>query len=79
VQIEQHTIVPRLRHVEPFGWANGFATTRHASASITYDGQLRRYGLIALQVALVLALLFVGWRGSASARPRPSRTGRPDR
>jgi len=68
-----------LRHVEPFGWANGFATTRHASVSITYDGQLRRYGLIALQVALVLALLFVAWRGSASARPRPSRTGRPDR
>jgi hypothetical protein len=54
-----------LRHVKPFGWANGFTTSRRASVSITYDAQLRRYGLIALQVVLVVALVLVAWRTRA--------------
>jgi len=68
-----------LRHVEPFGWANGFTTTRRASVSITYDGQLRRYGMIALQAALVVVLVLVAWRSRATRRPRSPRAGTPNR
>src|SRR5262245_39069214 len=67
-----------LRHVEPFGWQNGFTTTRRASVSITYAGQLRRYGMIALQVALVLALVVVAWRSRVARPPRPPRVERPN-
>jgi preprotein translocase subunit SecF len=67
-----------LRHVKPFGWENGFSITRRASVSITYAGQLRRYGLIALQIALVLALLVVAWRSRAASPSRPLRTNRRD-
>jgi GT2 family glycosyltransferase len=63
-----------LRHVKPFGWENGFTTTRRGSVSITYDGQLRRYGLIVLQVAIVTALLLVVWRSRATRRLRDTRT-----
>jgi GT2 family glycosyltransferase len=65
-----------LRHVKPFGWQNGFTASRRGSVSITYDGQLRRYGLIALQVVLVLALIVVAWC-SRAARParQPRSTG----
>ena len=65
-----------LRHVEPFGWENGFTTTRRGSVSITYDGQLRRYGMIALQVALVMVLLVVVWRSRATRRLRSPRVTR---
>jgi hypothetical protein len=68
------TTLPR---VKPFGWENGFTTSRRASVSITYDGQLRRYGLIALQVALVSALVLVAWRTRAR-RPRPTRITGPN-
>jgi GT2 family glycosyltransferase len=67
-----------LRHVNPFGWANGFTASRRTSVSITYDGQLRRYGLIALQVVLVLALIAVAWRSRATRTPRPPRLTRPN-
>jgi GT2 family glycosyltransferase len=67
-----------LRHGKPFGWANGFTATERGSVSINYDGQLRRYGLIGLQAALVLALLVVAWR-SRTARPaRPAQVRRPN-
>jgi hypothetical protein len=46
--------------------------------SIDYDGQLRRYGLIALQVLLVLAFLVVVWRSSATRRTRAPRVRRPN-
>ena len=63
-----------LRHVKPFGWANGFTASERGSVSINYDGQLRRYALIALQVLLVLAFLVLVWRSSATA-PRASSPG----
>jgi GT2 family glycosyltransferase len=68
-----------LRHVKPFGWANGFDATARGSVSIDYGGQLRRYGMIALQAVLVLAFLVVRWRSSASRRARPPRIRRPHR
>jgi hypothetical protein len=66
-----------LRHVKPFGWENGFTATRRGSVSITYDGQLRRYGMIALEAALVTALIVAAaWRSRATQRPRSSRETR---
>jgi len=67
-----------LRHVKPFGWSNGFTASERASVSISYGGQLRRYGLIAVQVLLVLTFLVVGWRSSATRRARPPRVRRPN-
>jgi hypothetical protein len=64
--------------VKPFGWANGFTAPERGSVSINYDGQLRRYGLIALQVLLVLAFLFVAWRSGAARRARPPRVRSPN-
>jgi hypothetical protein len=66
-----------LRHIRPFGWANGFSATERGSVSINYDGQLRRYGLMGLQAALVLALLVVAWRSRATRRARPAPMRRP--
>jgi hypothetical protein len=66
-----------FRHVKPFGWANGFTASERGSVSINYDGQLRRYGLISLQVLLVLAFLVVVWRSTATRRARPARVRRP--
>lgn len=66
-----------LRHVKPFGWANGFDATERGSVSIDYGGQLRRYGMIALQTVLVLMFFVVAWRSSASRRARPPRIRRP--
>jgi len=63
--------------VKPFGWANGFTASERGSVSINYDGQLRRYGLISLQVLLVLAFLVVVWRSTAARRARPDRARRP--
>jgi hypothetical protein len=65
-----------LGHVKPFGWANGFTTSERGSVSINYDGQLRRYGLIALQVLLVLTFVVVARRSSATRSARPPRTRR---
>jgi GT2 family glycosyltransferase len=68
----------RLRHVEPFGWANGFTAPERRSVSIHYDGQARRYALIALQAALVAALVAVAWwRAGATRRARPVPNRRP--
>ena len=67
-----------LRHVKPFGWANGFTASERGSVSINYDGQLRRYGLIALQVLLVLTFVVVAWRSSGTRRERPPRVRRPN-
>lgn len=55
-----------LEHVKPFGFSNGYVLPERESVSITYGGQLRRYGGIAAQVVLWVALVVV-WRG---ARPR---------
>jgi len=55
-----------LEHVEPFGFSNGYVLPERDAVSVTYDGQLPRYGAIALQAALWLALILV-WRGT---RPR---------
>jgi hypothetical protein len=67
-----------LRHVKPFRWANGFTASERGSVSINYDDQLRRYGLIALQVLLVLTFLFVAWRSGAARRARAPRAQRPN-
>jgi GT2 family glycosyltransferase len=67
-----------LRHVKPFVWANGFDARARGSVSIDYGGQLRRYGMIVLQVVLVVAFLVVVWRSSASRRARPPRVRRPN-
>jgi hypothetical protein len=69
----------RLRHVEPFGWANGFPTPERRSISIRYDGQVRRYALIALQAALVVAFLVVVGRAGGARRARPDRIRSPNR
>ncbi|HYU38252.1 MAG TPA: hypothetical protein VEM59_00210, partial [Acidimicrobiia bacterium] len=66
-----------LRHVEPFGWENGFDTSRRSSVSIRYGGQLRRYGLILVQVALSIGFFALAWRGRAGRRPRRRRVRRP--
>ena len=63
-----------LRHVEPFGWANGFEAPARSSISILYEGQGRRYVLILVQVAVwVLAIAIVARTG---ADRRPTRRGR---
>jgi GT2 family glycosyltransferase len=63
-----------LRHVEPFGWANGFQVSERGSVSISYDGQPRRYVLIAAQGALWVGFLaLLRWRGRAGRRARPPR------
>jgi GT2 family glycosyltransferase len=69
----------KVRHVEPFGWANGFDTSRRGSVSIRYDGQLRRYGLIAVQATLWVGLLVLLTRGRAGRRARPPHGRRPSR
>ncbi len=67
-----------LRHVAPFGWANGFTVPERESVSIRYDGQLRRYGVIALEVALVAGFVIAAWRGRAGRPPRKPRIKRPN-
>src|SRR5205823_4538072 len=51
-----------LRHVKPFGWANGFDARSRGSVSIDYGGQPRRYGMIALQAGVAPAVRLRGWR-----------------
>lgn len=65
-----------LRHVEPFGWANGFDTSRRSSVSIRYGGQPRRYGLILVQAGLWVGFCGLIWwaRGRQSSRRRRSRS-----
>jgi GT2 family glycosyltransferase len=67
-----------LRHVKPFGWANGYAVPQRESVSIRYDGQLRRYGLVALELAVVGVFLLVAWRSRANRPPRPPKIKRPN-
>jgi GT2 family glycosyltransferase len=68
-----------LRHVRPFGWANGFEASQRGSVSIRYDGQLRRYGLIAVQAMLWLVALALLWRRHPSGRGRVTRSRRSNR
>jgi Glycosyltransferase like family 2 len=68
-----------LRHVEPFGWANGFDASERASVAIRYDGQLRRYGFIMLQAALWIAFLALVWISRPDRRARPTHVRRQDR
>jgi hypothetical protein len=63
----------RLRHVEPFGWSNGFTASERRSVSIRYDGQPRRYALIAFEAVLVMAFLVLAGR-AAARRLQPDRT-----
>jgi hypothetical protein len=65
-----------LRHVEPFGWANGFEVSERGSVSIRYGGQPRRYGLIAVQVTFWVVALTLIWRRRAGRRPRTPRARR---
>ena len=51
----------RLDHVEPFGLTNGFVLPERASVSITYEGQTRRYVMIAVQATLWLGLALAWW------------------
>jgi GT2 family glycosyltransferase len=68
-----------LRHVEPFGWANGFDAPERASISIRYGGQPRRYGLIGLQGGLWLLVLAIVWRTRVGRQPsRRARDRRPN-
>jgi GT2 family glycosyltransferase len=66
-----------LRHVEPFGWANGFDTSRSASVSIRYRGQPRRYGLILVQVASWIGFFALVRWGRAGRQSRSRRTRSP--
>ncbi len=59
-----------LRHNRPFGWANGFVLPDRSSVRIQYDGQLRRYGEVAIQVGLWLIVALVWWRGRRRRRRR---------
>lgn len=57
-----------LDHVRPFGWENGYVLPDRASVSIRYEGQLRRFGEIAIQVGLWSVVGVVWWRGRRRAR-----------
>jgi hypothetical protein len=57
-----------LRHNKPFGWANGYVLPDRASVRIQYDGQLRRYGEVAIQVVLWLLVALVWWRSRRRRR-----------
>jgi hypothetical protein len=61
-----------LDHVRPFGWENGYVVPEKASVSIKYDGQLRRFGEIAIQAALWGILGFIWWRGRRGRRASES-------
>lgn len=66
-----------LRHVEPFGWANGFDLPARSSISIRYEGQGRRYVLIGVQAALwVVALAIVARTGTGRPPARRARARR---
>jgi hypothetical protein len=69
-----------LRHVEPFGWANGFEAPARSSISIRYEGQSRRYLLITLQLAAWVLAFVILVRTRAGRRPhtRRGRTRRPN-
>ncbi len=58
-----------LEHVKPFGWENGYELPDRSSVSIRYDGQLQRFGEIAIQVGLWAIVAVVWWR----VRRRPLR------
>lgn len=67
-----------LRHVESFGWANGFEASERASVSIRYDGQPRRYAQILLQVAVWILFFALVWISRPGRRARPAHVRRPD-
>lgn len=61
------------RHVETFGWANGFELERARAVSITFGGQTLRWAL--LGVALVIWLVVALWWWRTRVRRVPPSTG----
>lgn len=60
---EAHSDGESLEHVEPFGLSNGYVLQDRGPVSITYGGQLARYGALAAQGALWLVVMLAWWRG----------------
>jgi GT2 family glycosyltransferase len=67
-----------LRHVEPFGWANGFNASKRAPVSIHYGGQPRRYGQMLVQVAVWVLFLALVWNSRAVRQSRRRQIPRPN-
>ncbi|HEX6310957.1 MAG TPA: glycosyltransferase family 2 protein [Acidimicrobiia bacterium] len=63
----------RLDHVEPFGLVNGYVLAERGSVAITYEGQTRRYGMLAVQGALWIVVLVVWWVFRPHARDERTR------
>jgi hypothetical protein len=57
-----------LEHVKPFGWSNGYELADEASVKIEYEGQLARFGTVAIQLALWIIVGVVWLRARAGAR-----------
>jgi hypothetical protein len=53
-----------LRHVEAFGWANGYEHTARGEIDFTFGGQWRRHVVALAQVALWVALGWFWLRGT---------------
>jgi GT2 family glycosyltransferase len=64
-----------LEHVEPFGLTNGYVLPERGSVSITYEGQGRRYAVLAAQAGLWVLVVVLWW----FARPRGGRDHDRDR
>jgi hypothetical protein len=73
------------RHVETFGWANGFAVERRRPVDLTFGGQMLRWGLLAIGLLVWVAVAVWWWRtrarrapSRAAPRARRERRERPD-
>lgn len=61
---------------EAFGWANAFTVAGEGDATLRFRTAVTRYGLLAVQVALWVIVLFALFRGQV-AGPRSRRKARP--
>jgi GT2 family glycosyltransferase len=61
-----------LRHVEAFGWSNGYRLTKAGSVDIAYTGQWQRWALLGGSLVI---WLFVIWRWRRTRVRRPRRRG----
>jgi GT2 family glycosyltransferase len=64
-----------LRHVETFGWSNGYRVTAAGPVTLSFDAQWQRWALLA---AAVVMWVLVGrrWWRTRVRRSRPSRADR---
>src|SRR5439155_17933917 len=63
-----------LRHVESFGWANGYRLRTDARVSIGYSGQWQRWVFLAVALVIWLVVVLRLWK----TRARHARRGRAD-